>query len=143
MLDVPGAIRDFLISVPSVVDKFGNRIWAERNLPPETYRPDSGPAIAFRIRGGVVDAPIFWPSVQFKVYGGCGEGAEITAQQCYRVLYDALQNNKRCPVCTANPETMQVTLQERDTVPAWTYVLSFWTLFIKDTNADCGEPVPC
>jgi hypothetical protein len=136
MIDTATVIRDYLLADTALVALVGERIWAERVVPPPGYTPSVGPSIVFRTRGGQVLAQgsVVAPSVQFKCYGGASGSApaELNANAVYRALYDAIERDggghgvKSCTV-----EVLGQTLSEPDT--GWIFVLTFASFWM---NAD-------
>ena len=135
MIDTASVIRDYLLSDTALAALVGERIWAERVVPPAGYTPSVGPSIVFRNRGGQVLAQgsVVAPSVQFKCYAPADSlPAEVNANAVYRALYDAIERDgggygvKSCTV-----EVLGQTLSEPDT--GWIFVLTFASFWM---NAD-------
>ncbi len=122
MIDTSEVIRAFLIIQPLLTALTGQRLWAERDTPPEGYALSAGPAICFKRRGGGLDyeAVVLRPSVQFKCYGP----SELAANQVYRALFDGLSRAGTGLILAAELETQGQTLYEPDT--GWPYVLAFF-----------------
>jgi len=123
MIDTAEVIRGFLTIQPQVTGLTGQRIWAERDTPPEGYvLSNDGPAICFKRRGGGVDyeSVVLRPSVQFKLYGR----TELEANQVYRALFDVLSRANTGLILAAELETQGQTLYEPET--GWPYVLVFF-----------------
>lgn len=122
MIDTAEVIRGFLIIQPQVTALTAQRIWAERDTPPEGYVISDGPAICFKRRGGGVDyeSVVLRPSIQFKVYGR----TELEANQVYRALFDVLARAGTGVILAAELETLGQTLYEPET--GWPYVLVFF-----------------
>ncbi len=122
MIDVPLAIRTYLVAQPSLTALTGQRIWAERLMPPAGFVPAQGGAIAYRLRGGnVTYETLLNPSVQFKCYGA----NEAVAQSVYRALFDVLHEPAQSrPFKQSLCEVLGQTLDEPDT--GWTFVLTFF-----------------
>ena len=123
MIDTSEVIRDFLAIQPQVTGLTAQRIWGERDTPPEGYSlGNDGPAICFKRRGGGVDyeSVVLRPSVQFKVYGR----TELEANQVYRALFDVLGRANTGLILAAELETQGQTLYEPET--DWPYVLVFF-----------------
>lgn len=129
MIDIPDAIRDYLVSQSALTTLTSTRIWAERSIPPAGYNPAQGGAIAFRNRGGTIiyGGGMAGPSVQFKCYGA----TEQTANTVYRALFDVLNNKSGGAIKSAFMEVPGQTLTEPDTTPPWPFVLTFYTIFVN------------
>ncbi len=126
MIDVPLAIRTYLVAQPSLTALTGQRIWAERAVPPAGYVPAQGGAIAYRLRGGnVTYETLINPSVQFKCYGA----DEAVAQSVYRALVDVLHEPTGNRVFKQSLcEVLGQTLDEPDT--GWVFVLTFFRFWL-------------
>lgn len=122
MVDIEGAVRDYLMSVGAVTALTGSRIYAARDVPPAGYAPSQGAAIVFKVRGGNLDYPSLHarPSLQFKCYGL----SEAAAIDLYRALVDALQDLRSWPIRHVELEILGQTLEEPDT--GWVFVLAFF-----------------
>lgn len=126
----PGTIvRDYLLSQGSLTTLVSERVYAECDYPPVTYRIAQGPAICFKIRGGDIDPSeaLQRPSVQFKCYGR----TEQEANTLYRTLHSMLHGKKSESIRWAYLEVLGQTLSEPET--DWPFVLVFYRMFI--TNA--------
>jgi hypothetical protein len=129
MQNASKAIRDYLLTKAALVALAGTRIYAEANTPPAGYKLSDGGAICFKARGGrpeYVDV-LLAPSYQFKCYGT----TELTANQLYQALYDALQNAQTYIIRGARCEVLGQTLAEPET--GWPFVLTFFKVMV--TNA--------
>lgn len=97
MINLTKDIYDLLSSTTAVTDLAGNRIWGERSTPIKTWRPATGVAVAFQLRGGqtAYDARIWRVNYKFKVYSQ-SESTTLSppsdAFDLYSVIYDTLQD---------------------------------------------------
>lgn len=127
MIDAPLLILSHVLADATLASMAGDRVFAERNVPPPGYRPADGPCITFKIRGGGPDYEdaLLTPSVQFKCY----DTSEVRAQALYRALHDALHNSTGPSVLHAEEEGIGQTLEEPDT--EWVFVLAFFTVMLR------------
>lgn len=91
MIDLSSAIYTFLSGQATVTALAGTRIWGDSNFPPQSYRPDDGPALTFRPRGGLMSyhRKVWNISYQFKFYGET-DSASLSPQASAFALYDAV-----------------------------------------------------
>lgn len=129
MINISQDIYTYLASVTAVTDIASSRIWADRNTPPKTYRPDDGPAIAFAARGGLpaYDSRILRVSYKFKFYGATNSptvSPQLSAVNLYRATYDALQDRAFASVRWGGCEVIAQQLEEF--ALNWPYTLAFF-----------------
>ena len=123
MIDIPDAIRDYLIAQSSLTALTAGRIWAERVTPVAGYVPAAGGAIAFITRGGAPEySGMLNPRVQFKCYGA----TEAAAAAVYRTLYDVLHDAKDGVIQSAQCEALGQMLTEQEPTPPWPFVLTYF-----------------
>lgn len=127
MIDIPKAIRDFLLDRSGVTDLVGTRIYAGRDQPPVSYEVSDGDCLTFRVRGGDADHEdaIHRPSVYFKCYGGTIQGSWTL----YRALRDALQFQAGGEILYATEEMTGHALEEPDS--EWPFVLCAFRFLIR------------
>lgn len=123
MIDVPAALLQYIetglgAKTPAL------EVYAGRVLPPEGFNLSQAQwCVCFNIRGGIADyeAPVLFPSVQFKAYGK----SELFANQVDGFLYDALHlKGGGRPIAWGVVEVLGTSLREPET--QWPYVLSFY-----------------
>lgn len=124
MNDLPALMHQLLLTKPPLTALIGAqgapRLWAERAEPPTGYRPSQGYAIAFLLRGGLIDysSVLMDSSWQFKCYGV----DEVEAQRLYRTLFAAI-NDKPAYHFRSLSVGFPRTMYEQD--KGWPYVLTF------------------
>lgn len=129
MIDIGAAIRDFLLAQTTLYALVSTRIYAESDMPEPNYKPSVGPAICFKVRGGVQDYSegMFVPSLQIKIYGA----TPLVANTTYRALWDALHGGAGASMRWAQNEILGTTLAEPDS--GWPFVLTFFRVWIRAT----------
>lgn len=128
MIDIPRAVREFLLQRADVRALTDERIWASRVVPPPGYKPEDGAGVAFQVRGGepTYEDDHYFASVQFKCYGA----TEIAANTLYRALYDSVHGGVSRCVRHAELEGLGTTMAEPDT--EWVYVLVYVTFMFRE-----------
>jgi hypothetical protein len=126
MTDEAAALRSELEADEVLVDLIGTRLWAETDFPASGYQPSQGPAICFRLRGGIDDYTdaLQHDSFLFKCYGA----TPLVAKECYRALHAALQNKQAALIKWARREIIGQVLQEPET--GWPYVLTAYKVMM-------------
>jgi hypothetical protein len=128
MNDWESIIREYLAGLAGMTERFGQRIYAGRNLPPG-YLPSQGEAILFATRGGGMDfsSQVLLPSVQFRIYAE----TEAKARQAAFDLHDAINDTQARKIAYARMEegTMPTLLNEPES--NWPYMLSFYHFQIR------------
>jgi hypothetical protein len=130
MLDVHDIIRDYLLTQSGVTTLVSTRIYAGRDVPPETYALTDGPCITLRVRGGNEDyeGALLTPSVQFKCYGA----TDYVANSVYRALDDALHGDGlSATLLHGEREVQGQPLEEPQT--EWPYTLAFYQVMIRNS----------
>lgn len=130
MVNLSQDIYTKLSSVSAITTLVGSRIWADRNSPPESYRPNQGPAICFAARGGAVPylSRMVRVSYKFKCYGEtdhASQSPQLSAFNLYSALYDALHDVPFAHIRHAwgsPPQPMEEFLLN------WPYVLTFFDM---------------
>jgi hypothetical protein len=127
VVDPHSVVREFLLTGAALRDLVGERIYAGRDVPVVGYKPEDGPCVAFRVRGGGPDYEdaLLNPSVQFKCYAG----NEVEAYAAYGALYDHLHNGHGAGILHAEIETLGELLEEPET--EWHFVLTFFIIQIR------------
>lgn len=94
MINLTNDIYTHLTSVSALTTMTEGRIWGDSNFPPQSHRPDDGPALTFRPRGGFLDytTKVWHISYQFKCYGET-DHASMSPQQSSYALYEVLCDN--------------------------------------------------
>lgn len=131
-IDETQALLEFLQAQTALTTLTGSRLWADRRIPPDGYKPSDGVGICFKVRGGIdLDPSVLQdPSFQFKIYGHVnGASDEATCRNAAHVLHDCLQEKANKDILTARRETLPVTLQEPDA--GWTYALVFYKVMVR------------
>jgi hypothetical protein len=126
MIDEAAALRSELEADEVLVDLIGTRLWAETDVPASGYQPSQGPAICFRLRGGIDDYTdaLQHDSFLFKCYGA----TPLVAKECYRALHTALQNKQAALIKWARREIIGQVLLEPET--GWPYVLTAYKVMM-------------
>jgi len=134
VIDPHSTIRTFLAADSTLTALISARLYAGRDVPPPAYKPNTGPAICFRVRGGAgeyggrdYEDALVIPSVQFKCYGA----TEVTAMTCYRTLVDALHNGSDGDILHAEESGIGQPLEESGTERRWRFVLCFFDVMIR------------
>jgi len=125
--DETQAVLDFLQAQAAVVTLVSTRLWADVEQPEKGYTPNAGPAICFKVRGGVDLDPgvLLDPSFQFKIYGK----SEAIARSAARTLHDNFEEKANKDILAVRRETLPVTLQETET--DWIYALVFYRVMVR------------
>lgn len=126
MIDVEATIRAHLAAQSSIVSLTSARIYASRDLPAE-YRPTTGAALLFSMRGGPPDytAHVLQASVQFQAYGATG----AQARALDRALFDSLHERPAAGIKWVRCDALgQITSD----AAGWKFVLSFYTIWISN-----------
>lgn len=133
MIDPHAVLLAFLSGDAPLVVLAGTRMYAALSEPPEGYKPSTGSALVFRVRGGDQDESGHMQSVsfQFKCYGG---GANVYAQTLAgsvlaKTLHEALNFRQSGAVMGAQAETQAQPLAEPDT--GWPYQLVFYRVQMR------------
>jgi hypothetical protein len=117
------------MEIAPVIALVGDRVYARRRTPPETWKPADGPCIVFSRRGGNwhdEENSAVSISYQFKVYGGDvhQHKQELGAVQLFRALYDGLLFSHCRPIMGIQCEGMPADLEEPAT--GWPFTLAFF-----------------
>lgn len=125
MIDFQLAIKEHLADQPGLT---GILLFVGVNEPPPGYKPETGPAICFRNRGGepAYDDSHYDASVQFKCYDTSG----VKAWAVYRALHTALQNSGGAVVRWARAEGLGTPLNEQST--GWPFILCYFTISVLE-----------
>lgn len=127
MIDIPKAIRDFLVEPSPLFTATSTRIWAEVTMPPAGYTPALGAGIAFAIRGGnTLYEEVHNPRVQFKCYGTSPQNARVL----WGLLRDRLHEAKTGDFKMALCQDVGTVLQEPETTPPWHFALTFYRFWV-------------
>jgi hypothetical protein len=125
MIDAPGAIRNYLLTLSNLTALVGTRVYPETDVLPPGRKPSDGPAICFLIRGGTLrnDDSIVLPSVQFTCWAAASddESAEYRCQELYRTLVDAIDGQGGATARHGWLEVLGQTLHHPDS--GWPFVL--------------------
>lgn len=127
MIDDLVRLRQRLVESASIATITGDRIYARRRTPPETWKPSDGACIVFSRRGGNwhdEENAAISVSYQFKVYGGGihQHQQEWESQQLFRAVYDHLLFSRCHPIMGCQCEGFPADLEEPDT--GWPYTLA-------------------
>lgn len=131
MINISQDIYTKLAATSAITALAGSRIWADRNSPPESYRPNDGPAICFAGRGGRVeyDSQVLRVSYKFKCYGEtdhASQSPQLSAFNLYAALYDALHDatfgHVRHAECAIQGQPLEEFLLN------WPYMLTFFDM---------------
>lgn len=128
MTDEAAALRSVLEADGPLAELIETRLWAETDVPASGYVPAQGPAICFRLRGGLDDYTdaLQHDSFYFKCYGL----TPLKAKACYRALHAALQNKQATLIKWARREMIGQLLLEPET--GWPYVLTAYQVMIQN-----------
>lgn len=104
-------------------------VWAGVNFPPDGYKPEDGPGLAFRTRGGAEteENALLIPSCQFKAYGTNPTDAWAN----YLALDAAISGPSDTSIAWAIQEGMGVPLMEPDS--GWDFVLAYYQVYVRNT----------
>lgn len=130
MIDVLAKVRQHLMWQGDLVALTSNRIYAGRNVPPKGYKPEDGPAIAFRVRGGglAYEDDHVVASVQFKFY----EMTELAAHALYRTFADEVIGSVSRFVKHIELDTIGSVLEEPGT--DWVFVLAYVSFLLPNVD---------
>lgn len=129
MIDLTQQIYTFLSGQIDITSRTSTRLWGDTNFPPPSYRPDNGPALTFRPRGGYLDytTKLWHISYQFKFYGETDHATlapQGSSYDLYAATYDVLNEAAFSSVRYA---FFSVPMQAfTENVPTtWPFLLSF------------------
>ncbi len=129
MIDLQSDLYTYINAQSSITTLTSTRIWAGHHFPPPTYRPNDGPAILMRPRGGnaTYDRKVHTVSFQFKFYGEADNASlspQASAQALYEAVYAAL-DEAQFGDCRYG--SFSVLGQYVEEFPiGWTYILAFY-----------------
>lgn len=129
MINLSSDIYTKLVATSAITSLTSTRIWADRNSPPESYRPNQGPALCFAARGGRVayDARVLRVSYKFKCYGEtdhASQSPQLSAFNLYSALHDTFQDAVFSNVRFAGAEVIGQPMEEF--LLNWPYMLAFY-----------------
>ncbi len=126
MINHPVDLRNFFLTLSTVTNLVGSRIYALRETPPQNYTLTDGAAIVYKPRGGLQDysSVVHTVSYMFKFY----DQSELDAWNLYRTFYDAVNDAHPAGsnIYQIRQETEGQPLIEPDV--EWPFVLAFFEI---------------
>ena len=128
MIDIDATVHAFLVAQQPLTALTQARIYASLDLP-AGYGVDTGPALLFSVRGGVLDysSKVLSPSYQFRCYAGTQAQARALSQ----ALFDVLNDKASGKIKFARLENIPTLL--RDPAVSWPFMLAFYRITIGNT----------